>query len=149
MIAPSTIEELTEHVGEVGASAWQPVTQEEVDRFADATGDHQWIHTDVARAAQTALGGTIAHGFYTLSLAPKMLAELISFERFGFAMNYGLNRVRFTSPLPVGDQVRMRARVDAVERRGDGANVVATLTFERAGGDQPVCVAEFLIRLHA
>ena len=91
MIAPSTIEELSEHVGEVGASAWQPVTQEEVDRFADATGDHQWIHTDAVRAAQTPLGGTIAHGFYTLSLAPKMLAELISFDRFGFAMNYGLD----------------------------------------------------------
>ena len=125
MIAPSTIEELSEHVGDVGASAWQPVTQEDVDRFADATGDHQWIHTDVARAAQTPLGGTIAHGFYTLSLAPKLLAELISFERFGFAMNYGLNRVRFTSPLPVGDQVRMRARVDTVEPRDNGANVVS------------------------
>ena len=149
MISPMTIDELREHPGDLGASGWQAVTQLDVDRFADATGDHQWIHTDVARASQTPLGGTIAHGFYTLSLAPKMLAELISFERFGFAMNYGLNRVRFTSPLPVGDQVRMRARVDVVERRGDGANVVATLTFERAGGDQPVCVAEFLIRLHA
>jgi acyl dehydratase len=149
MIAPSTIEELSEHLGEVGASAWQPVTQDDVDRFADATGDHQWIHTDAARAAQTPLGGTIAHGFYTLSLAPKLLAEVISFERFAFAMNYGLNRVRFTSPLPVGDKVRMRARVDAVDRRADGANVTATLTFERAGGERPVCVAEFLIRLQA
>ena len=149
MIAPTTIEELSEHLGEVGASAWQPVTQEDVDRFADATGDHQWIHTDRSRAQGTPLGGTIAHGFYTLSLAPKLVGELISFERFAFAMNYGLNRVRFTSPLPVGDQVRMRARVDAVERRPDGANVTATLTFERAGGEQPVCVAEFLIRLQA
>ena len=149
MIAPSTIDELSEHIGEVGASAWQPVTQDDVDRFADATGDHQWIHVDAGRAARTPLGGTIAHGFYTLSLAPKLLGELLSFERFGFAMNYGLNRVRFTSPLPIGDQVRMRARVDAVERRADGANVTATLTFERAGGEQPVCVAEFLIRLQA
>jgi acyl dehydratase len=149
MIAPSTIDELTEHLGEVGASAWQPVTQEDVNRFADATGDHQWIHVDAGRAAATPLGGTIAHGFYTLSLAPKLLGELISFDRFAFAMNYGLNRVRFTSPLPVGDQVRMRARVDAVERRDDGANVIATLTFERAGAEQPVCVAEFLIRLKA
>ena len=147
MIAPSTIEELSEHVGEVGASAWQPVTQEEVDRFADATGDHQWIHTDVARASQTPLGGTIAHGFYTLSLAPKMLAELISFERFGFAMNYGLNRVRFTSPLPVGDRVRMRVTLDSVAPRADGADVATTLTFERAGGDRPVCVAQLLIRV--
>jgi acyl dehydratase len=149
MIAPTTVDELSEHLGEVGASAWHAVTQEDVDRFADATGDHQWIHTDVARARATELGGTIAHGFYTLSLAPRLLAELVSFERFGFAMNYGLNRVRFTSPLPVGDQVRMRASVDAVERRPDGANVAATLTFERAGSETPVCIAEFLIRVYA
>src|SRR3954447_9195537 len=90
MIAPTTIDELQEHLGEVGASRWHPVTQEDVNRFADATGDDQWIHTDVARARETPLGGTIAHGFYTVSLAPKLLAELISFEHFGFAMNYGL-----------------------------------------------------------
>jgi acyl dehydratase len=149
MIAPTTIDELHEHVGDVGSSGWRPVTQDDVDRFAVATGDDQWIHTDVARARQTELGGTIAHGFYTLSLAPKLLAELISFEHFGFAMNYGLNRVRFTSPLPVGDRVRMRARIDAVDARADGADVATTLTFERAGGDRPVCVAELLIRVRA
>jgi acyl dehydratase len=150
MIAPRTIDELRQHVGEdVGASAWQPVTQAHVDRFADATGDRQWIHTDVVRARRTPAGGTIAHGFYTLSLAPKLLAELVTFEHFGFALNYGLNRVRFTSPLPVGDHVRMRARLDAVEARPGGADLTATLTFERAGGDRPVCVAEFLIRLNA
>jgi acyl dehydratase len=148
VIAPSNIDELYAHVGEeIGASGWQPVTQDDVNRFAEATGDQQWIHTDVARARQTPFGGTIAHGFYTLSLAPKLLAELVSFEHFGFAMNYGLNRVRFTSPLPVGDQVRMRIRLDSVEPRTGGADLTATLTFERAGGDRPVCVAEFLIRL--
>jgi acyl dehydratase len=149
MIAPTSIDELQGHVGEVGATAWHPVTQDAVDRFADATGDHQWIHIDVARAQQTPLGGTIAHGFYTLSLAPKLLAELISFEGFGFAMNYGLDRVRFVAPLPVGDRVRMRATVDSVAERPDGADVATTLTFERAGGDRPVCVASLLIRVRS
>jgi acyl dehydratase len=149
MIAPTTIDELQEHPGDLGASDWHPVTQADVDRFADATGDHQWIHTDVARARETPLGGTIAHGFYTLSLAPKLLAELISFEHFGFAMNYGLDRVRFTAPLPVGDRVRMRASVDSVTERPDGADVATTLTFERAGGDGPVCVARLLVRVRS
>jgi acyl dehydratase len=149
MIAPTSIDELQDHVGEVGATAWHPVTQDDVDRFADATGDHQWIHVDVARAQQTPLGGTIAHGFYTLSLAPKLLAELISFEGFGFAMNYGLDRVRFVAPRPVGDRVRMRATVDSVTERPDGADVATTLTFERAGGDRPICVASLLIRVRS
>jgi acyl dehydratase len=90
---------------------------------------------------------TIVHRLYTLWLAPKLLAELVSFEHFAFAMNYGLNRVRFVSPLPVGDRVRMRARLDAVEPRAGGARVTATLTFERDRGEKPVCVAEFLIHL--
>src|SRR4051812_25460552 len=80
-------------------AAGQPVTHDDVSRSAEATGDQQWMHTDVARARQTPFGGTIAHGFYTLSLAPKVLAEPVSFEHFGSAMNHGLNRVRFTSPL--------------------------------------------------
>ena len=150
VIAPRNIDELCAYVGhEVGASEWQAVTQDDVNRFAEATGDDQWIHTDVARARQSELGGTIAHGFYTLSLAPKLLGELMSFEHFRYAMNYGLNRVRFISPLPVGDQVRMRARVDAVEHRTGGTGVTTTLTFERAGSDRPVCVAELLIHLGA
>ena len=149
MIEPNTIDELSRQVGNIGATRWRPVTQADVDRFADATGDHQWIHTDVARARETPLGGTIAHGFYTLSLAPEMLGELISFERFTFAMNYGLDRVRFTSPMPVGDSLRMRAHLDAVTERPGGADVAATLTFERAGGDKPVCIAEMRIRVQA
>jgi acyl dehydratase len=149
MIAPTSIDELRAHPGDLGASEWQPVAQEDVDRFADATGDHQWIHTDPALARATPLGGTIAHGFYTLSLAPKLLEDLISFEHFEFAMNYGLDRVRFVSPLPVGDRVRMRARLDSVTARDDGADVATTLTFERAGGDRPVCVANLLIRVRA
>lgn len=149
MIAPTTIDELEEHLGEVGASRWHPVTQEDVSRFADATGDDQGIHTDVARARETPLGGTIAHGFYTLSLAPKLLAELISFEHFGFAMNYGLDRIRFTAPRPVGDQVACAPASTPVVARPDGADVATTLTFERAGGDGPVCVASLLIRVRS
>jgi acyl dehydratase len=149
MIAPTSIEQLNEHLGEVGVSDWHPVTQADVDRFALATGDDQWIHTDVARARETELGGTIAHGFYTLSLAPVLLAELVSFEHFTYAMNYGLDRVRFTAPLPVGDRVRMRATIDSVSTRPDGADVAATLTFERAAGDRPVCIARLLVRVRA
>lgn len=148
MIAPSNTDELSAYVGrEVGASRWQPVTQDDVDRVRRGDRRSPWIHTDVERARQTEFGGTIAHGFYTLSLAPKLLAELVSFEDFAFAMNYGLNRVRFVSPLPVGDRVRMRARLDAVEPRAGGASLTASLTFQRAAGDKPVCVAEFLIHL--
>jgi hypothetical protein len=98
---------------------------------------------------ETALGGTIAHGFYTFALAPKLLGELISFDHFGFAMNYGLDRVRFTAPLPVGDSVRMRASLDSVAERPDGADLRTTLTFERAGGDRPVCVAGLLVRMRS
>jgi acyl dehydratase len=147
MIAPIPVDELRKHAGEVGAGAWHPVSQVDVDRFALATGDDQWMHTDVARARQTELGGTLAYGFCTLSPAPKPLGELISFEHFGFALNYGLDRVRFTAPLPVGDRVRMRAGLDAVAARPDGADVATTLTFERAGADRPVCVAQLLIRV--
>ena len=149
MIEPTTIDELQEHLGAVMTSRWHPVTQDDVDRFAAATGDDQWIHTDVARARDTPLGGTIAHGFYTLSLAPKLLAELISFEHFAFAMNRGLDRVRFTAPLPVGDDVRMRACLDSVAERPDGADVTTTLTFERAGDERPVCVARLLVRVQS
>ncbi|MBW3653326.1 MAG: MaoC family dehydratase [Actinobacteria bacterium] len=148
MLTITGLEEIRAKVGaELGVSEWHDVTQADVDAFAEVTGDHQWIHTDVARASQTEFGGTIAHGFYTLSLAPKLVAELGSFEHFAFAVNYGLNRVRFISPLPVGDRVRMRARLDAVERRAGGASLTATLTFERERDEKPVCVAELLTHL--
>jgi acyl dehydratase len=150
VIAPTSIDALSEHLGkDLGATDWRLVTQEDVNRFAEATSDHLWIHTDSDRARYSGLSGTIVHGFYTLSLAPKLLGELISFEHFGSATTYGLDRVRFTSLLPVGDRVRMHARLDAVEPRSGGADLTATLTFERADGYKPVCVAEFLFRLHA
>ncbi len=128
-------------------SDWHLVTQEEIDEFARVTGDDQWIHVDVERAEQTPFGGTIAHGYFTLSLAPRFSYDMFAFEGFAFGLNYGLNRVRFPSPLPVGDKVRMRAKLAAVEEIPGGAQIVTELTFERDGGEKPVCVAESLSRV--
>jgi acyl dehydratase len=133
---------------ELGVTEWHEVTQTAVDAFADATGDHQWIHVDPERAAQSPLGGTIAHGLYTLSLAPAMTSALLSFEGFAFALNYGYDRVRFPAPLPVGSRVRMRARLAAVEDVPGGAQITIVQTFEREGADKPVCVAESLARVY-
>ncbi len=123
------------------------MSQAAIDAFADATGDDQWIHTDPERAAATPFGGTIAHGYYTLSLAPALLSEVVSLERLAMAVNYGLDKLRFPAPLPVGDRVRMRVRLERVDEFPAGATLVLTLTFERAGGGKPVCVAEALYRV--
>jgi acyl dehydratase len=142
------LDEVRAHVGrELGLSRWHEVTQEDIDRFADVTGDHQWIHVDVERATETPFGGTIAHGYYTLSLAPMFSYELFSLEGFAFGVNYGLNRVRFPAPMPVGDRVRMRARLISVDEIPGGAQIAMELTFEREGGEKPVCVAESLARV--
>jgi acyl dehydratase len=134
---------------ELGVTDWREVTQAEVDAFADATGDHQWIHVDPERAARSPLGGTIAHGLFTLSLAPAMTSSLLSFDGFAFALNYGYNRVRFPAPLPVGARVRMRATLAAVEDIPGGAQITILQTFEREGSDKPVCVAESVARVYA
>lgn len=150
MLTFRDIDDLKAHSGhEAGFSSWHRVVQEDIDAFAEVTGDRQWIHTDPERARATPFGGTIAHGYYTLALAPRFIYELFSFDAFAFAMNYGLDKVRFPAPLPVGDRVRMGARLDRVEDVPGGASVVATLTFERDGGDRPVCVAEARIRITA
>src|SRR4051795_2691837 len=133
---------------ELGVTDWHEVTQAEVDAFADATGDHQWIHVDPERAARSPLGGTIAHGLFTLSLAPAMTSALLSFEGFAFALNYGYNRVRFPAPLPVGSRVRMRATLAAVEEIAGGARAPIVHTLERGGGEKPVCVAESVARVY-
>jgi acyl dehydratase len=131
-----------------GPSSWIDVPQERIDAFADATGDHQWIHVDPERAKDSPLGGTIAHGLLTLSLAPAMTASLLSFEGFAFALNYGYNRVRFPGPLPVGSRVRMRATLANVEDIPGGAQITIVQTFEREGVDKPVCVAESVARVY-
>lgn len=139
---------LQQHVGrELGVSDWRPVTQQDVDAFAAVTGDRQWIHTDPRRARATAFGGTIVHGYLTLSLAPVLLAEVISFEQFTMAVNYGLDRLRFPAPLPVGESVRLHVQLDAVEEFRGGATLAMTLTFERSAAGKPVCVANVLYRV--
>jgi acyl dehydratase len=141
---------LRESEGEVlGISDWHQVTQENINAFADVTGDHQWIHVDVERARETPFGGTIAHGYYTLSLAPYFTDQVMRLEGFAFAINYGLNRVRFPAPLPVGQQVRMSAKLANLEDIPGGAQITLELTFEREGGDKPVCVAESLVRVYS
>jgi acyl dehydratase len=135
--------------GEVlGTSDWHEVTQDAIDDFADVTGDHQWIHVDPERAKDTPFGGTIAHGYFTLSLAPKLTSEIFAMDGFAFAVNYGLNKVRFPAPLPVGSKVRAQARVVKLEDVPGGAQMTLELTFEREGGEKPVCVAETLVRVY-
>jgi len=144
------IEELKKAEGEtLGTSGWHEVTQKNIDAFADATGDHQWIHVDPERAKDTPFGGTIAHGYYTLSLAPGLSEEIFQVEGVAFGVNYGLNKVRFPAPLPVGGKVRMTAKVAGVEDIQGGAQLTLELTFEHEGTEKPVCVAESLARVYA
>jgi acyl dehydratase len=145
----SGLEALRRAVGEdLGSSGWHEVTQQAIDDFADVTGDHQWIHVDVERAKETPFGGTIAHGYYTLALAPMLMAQAFALDGFAFSINYGLNRVRFPAPLPVGGRVRVHARLKALEDVPGGAQMTVEVTFEREGGEKPVCVAETLTRVY-
>ena len=144
------LDELKRAEGEtLGTSDWHEVTQEAIDAFADITGDHQWIHVDRERAASTPFGGTIAHGYYTLSLAPMLTEQVMALDGFAFAVNYGLNRVRFPAPLPIGSRVRLTAKLMSLEEIPGGAQITLELTFEREDGDKPVCVAETLARVYA
>ena len=149
MLTINGLDELKDRAGEdVGVSDWHEVNQAAVDAFADATGDHQWIHVDPERARDTPFGGTIAHGYYTLSLAARFIEELLQIEGAAFTVNYGLDKVRFPAPLPVGDRVRMHLRLAAVDDVEGGVQLTSELTFEREGGDKPVCVAQTLARVY-
>jgi acyl dehydratase len=149
MLTISGIDELRAKVGEeLGVSEWHEVTQDAIDAFADATGDHQWIHVDPERAAQTPWGSTIAHGLYTLSLGPQFTFAMFTIEGFAFGLNYGYNKVRFPAPLPVGSRVRMRATLSSVDDVPGGVQLTITQTFERDGEDKPVCVAESVSRMY-
>ena len=143
-----TLAELAACVGqEVAISDWLTITQEQVNMFANATGDQQWIHVDPEKAAAGPFGGPIAHGFLTLSLLPKFFES--SFEITGSRMgvNYGLNKVRFTSPVPVGSRLRGRMTLLASEPiANDGVQMTWAVTVEREGAAKPVCVAESLVR---
>jgi acyl dehydratase len=150
MLTLNGLEEVSSYVGkELGVSDWLEVTQEKIDQFAAVTGDDQWIHVDVERAKESPFGGTIAHGYYTLSLAPRFSYDMFSFEGFAFGVNYGLNRLRFPAPMPVGGRVRMRAKLLSVEEIPGGAQLTTELTFEREGAEKPVCVAESLSRVYS
>lgn len=132
---------------ELGVSDWYEVTQETINQFAEVTGDHQWIHTDPEKAAQTPFGGTIAHGLFTLSLGPKFSYEVMDMQGFAFGVNYGYGKVRFPAPVPIGKRVRMRAALTNVDDVPGGIQITVTQTFEVEGGEKPVCVAESLARL--
>ena len=143
-----TLEELAACVGqEVAISDWVSVTQEQVNRFADATGDHQWIHVDVERARAGPFGAPIAHGFLTLSLLPVFFDTAFEIRQGGMGVNYGLNKVRFTSLVPVGSRLRARMTLlSATPIEGNGLQMAWSVAIEREGADKPVCVAEALVR---
>ncbi len=145
------LEELKKMVGrEVGVSDWHPVTQEAINMFADATMDHQWIHVDPERARrESSFGGPIAHGYYTLSLAPYLLANVMDVKEKKMGVNYGLNKLRFMSPVPIPSQVRVRAALTAVEEIKGGVQATFNLQFEIEGKEKPACVAEAIYRYYA
>jgi acyl dehydratase len=131
---------------EVAVSDWITVDQQRIDRFADATGDRQWIHVDPVRAAAGPFGATVAHGFLTLSLLPELSASAIDVRDTRMGVNYGLNRVRFPAPVPSGSRLRGRFRLLAYEPIAGGAQLTMEVTMERQGSDKPVCVAESVAR---
>lgn len=140
---------LKELVGtHLGYSDWLEITQERVDTFADATGDHQWIHVDPERAAkESPFGGPIAHGYLTLSLGPALMPQILRVNGTRMGVNYGCGKVRFPSPVPVGSNLRLGAALDAVDDLGGGwAQISMTFTFEVEGADKPACVAEIIFR---
>lgn len=134
---------------ELGVSDWMTITQEQINKFADATGDHQWIHIDPERAKAGPFGTTIAHGFLTLSLLPEMTAKAFRVTETRMGVNYGLNKVRFPSPVPAGSKVRGRFKLIEYIPLEGGAQMTVECTMEREGSDKPVCVAESLARRYA
>ena len=130
----------------LGDSEWIVVDQQRINRFAEATGDFQWIHIDPVRAAAGPFGTTVAHGFLTLSLLPEMAASAFEVTETRMGVNYGLNKVRFPAPVPVGSKLRGRFKLLAYEPLEGGAQLTTEVTMEREGSDKPVCVAEWLTR---
>lgn len=145
------LEELKTLVGqEIGVSDWHPVTQEAVNMFADATLDHQWIHVDPERAKkESPFGGPIAHGYYTLSLAPYLIANLMEIKAKRMGVNYGLNKLRFTAPVPIPSNLRLRVTLLALEDIKGGVQATYNMSFEVEGKDRPACVAEAIYRYYA
>ena len=145
--AAVSLRELESRVGqEVGISPWVEMSQQRIDLFARATEDFQWIHVDPARAKDSSFGGTIAHGFLTLSMLPKLTESTFSFSDRKMGVNYGLNKVRFTAPLPAGSKIRGRFTLAKYEKLEGGVQVTWNVTIEREGGEKPVMVAESIGR---
>ena len=134
-------------VGEhLGFSEYIEISQERVNQFAEATGDFQWIHVDVERAKSGPFGGPIAHGYLTLSLGPMLYPTVVRIEGFSMGVNYGANKVRFPSPVPVGSKVRLGVKVLEVEEIANGVQMTMEFTFECEGSSKPSCVAEIIFR---
>lgn len=144
----STLDELTALVGQdIATSEWTTVTQKQIDLFAEATGDHQWIHVDVARASEGPFGAPIAHGFLTLSLLPRFFESSIRIEQTRMGVNYGLNKVRFIAPVPVGSRLRARMKLLACDPiDNSGMQMTWEVITEREGAAKPVCIAESIAR---
>jgi acyl dehydratase len=132
---------------ELGPTEWLELDQERIDRFADATGDHQWIHVDPERAAAGPFGTTVAHGYLTLSLLPLLMKDALDLTGYSMGINYGVNKMRFPAPVPSGSRVRATFTVQSVEDVPGGEQGVVLATVEREGGDKPVCVAELVARM--
>ncbi len=146
----TTIAGLAEHVGEhLGTTAWRTFTQDEVNRFADLTDDHNFIHVDPEKAAKTPFGGTIAHGFLTLSMVAPVTQELITITDLGMGVNYGLDKVRFPAPVPVGARFRGSAQLAEVTEIKGGVQAKVVVTIEVEGSEKPAVVAESLLRFYA
>ena len=150
MTTTTTMSELDGLIGsELGTSDWYEVTQEHVNLFADATGDHQWIHVDVERATkESPFGGPIAHGYLTLSLLVPLFGQVLAVTDAVMGVNYGLNKVRFPSPVPVGSRVRLTASLASVEEIAGGKQLAFSCVIEREGGEKPVCIAEPVYRFY-
>jgi acyl dehydratase len=144
------IEGLKAKAGEhLGYSDWHEVTQEQINLFADATGDHQWIHVDVERAKAGPFGGPIAHGYFTLSMAPALVMQVLLVDGISMGINYGCNKVRFPSPVPVPSRIRLGASLAQVEDIAGGAQAIVDMTFEIEGREKPACVAQAVYRYYA
>ena len=143
----SGVDELKAAVGQhLGYSDYLEISQERVNQFADATGDHQWIHVDVERAKSGPFGGPIAHGYLTLSLGPMLYPTVVRVEGFSMGVNYGANKVRFPSPVPVGSRLRLGVKLLEVEDVTGGVQMTMEFTFECEGAPKPSCVAEIIFR---
>ena len=144
----SSLDDLKAAVGEeLGPTEWLTITQDRVDQFADATGDHQWIHVDRDRANKSPFGGTIAHGYLTLALIPMFASQLFHLDTMGAKLNYGVNKVRFPAPVPVGSSVRCRATIRDVVDVAAGKQMVTDYVIEIEDADKPACVAETVVLL--